>query len=82
MTYDKDVKNAVRKVLHRHRLMRGTMATYEYECPGDEKVITITRGMTEPEGEYYCPTCGDKLRRIYNAAPVKFNASGFYSTGG
>lgn len=58
------------------------MATYEYECPGDEQVITITRSMTEPEGEYFCSTCGDKLRRIYNAPPVKFNASGFYSTGG
>lgn len=82
MTYGKDVKNAELKAPHRHQLMRGTMATYDYECPGDEKVITITRGMTEPEGEYFCPVCGDRLRRIYNAAPVKFNADGFYSTGG
>jgi putative FmdB family regulatory protein len=58
------------------------MATYDYECPGDGQTITITRGMTEPEGEYMCPVCGDTLRRIYNAAPVKFNATGFYSTGG
>jgi predicted nucleic acid-binding Zn ribbon protein len=62
--------------------MRDLMATYDYECPGDEQVITITRGMTEPEGEYFCPVCGDRLRRIYNPAPVKFNATGFYSTGG
>jgi putative FmdB family regulatory protein len=56
------------------------MATYDYECPGDGQVITITRGMTDPEGEYECPICGDTLRRIYNAAPVKFTGTGFYST--
>lgn len=58
------------------------MATYEYECPGEGEKIIITRPMAEPEGEYHCPICGDRLRRIYNAAPVKFNATGFYSTGG
>jgi len=58
------------------------MATYEYECPGDGQVITIVRGMTEDEADYYCTVCNSKLRRIYNAAPVKFNGTGFYSTGG
>ncbi len=58
------------------------MATYEYECPSDGEIVLVTRGMTEPEGEYSCETCGGLLRRIYNAAPVKFNAKGFYSTGG
>ena len=58
------------------------MATYEYECPGEGEKIIITRGMTEPEGEYFCATCGDRLQRIYTAAPVKFNGTGFYSTGG
>jgi predicted nucleic acid-binding Zn ribbon protein len=38
--------------------------------------------MTEPEGEYFCETCGDKLKRVFTAPPVKFNAGGFYSTGG
>lgn len=64
------------------------MATYEYECGGETgcsaggAVITVTRGMTEPEEEYNCVVCGYKLKRIYNAAPVKFNGTGFYSTGG
>ena len=58
------------------------MATYDYECPADGKVISIVRGMTEPEGEYFCNVCHLQLRRIYNAAPVKFNGTGFYSTGG
>lgn len=58
------------------------MATYEYECPGDGQVITITRAMSEPEDEYECPICYSALRRVYTAPPVKFNGSGFYSTGG
>ena len=58
------------------------MATYEYECPGDGQIITITRSMTAPEGEYDCPVCEAPLRRVYTAPPVKFNGTGFYSTGG
>jgi putative FmdB family regulatory protein len=58
------------------------MANYEYECPSDNAVITVTRGMTEPEQDYYCEVCNSKLKRIYNAAPVKFTGTGFYSTGG
>lgn len=38
--------------------------------------------MTEPEGKYDCPICEAPLRRVYTAPPVKFNAGGFYSTGG
>ena len=56
------------------------MAVYDYECPGDGKKIEIKRGMTEPEGEYYCSVCGDRLVRIYSSPPIKFKGSGFYST--
>lgn len=58
------------------------MATYEYECPGDGEILIITRPMTEPEVDYACGTCGGKLQRVWTAPPVKFNGSGFYSTGG
>ena len=58
------------------------MATYEYEYPADGELVMVTRPMSEPEGEYFCETCGDKLKRVFNAPPVKFNATGFYSTGG
>jgi predicted nucleic acid-binding Zn ribbon protein len=58
------------------------MASYDYECPGDGEVITIERGMTEQEQDYACGLCGAKLKRIYHAPPVKFNGTGFYSTGG
>jgi predicted nucleic acid-binding Zn ribbon protein len=58
------------------------MANYEYECPAEKEIITISRPMSEPEKDYFCGVCGAQLKRIYNAAPVKFNATGFYSTGG
>ena len=55
---------------------------YEYECPGDGEIVEIERKMSDPEGEYSCPTCGAQLRRVYNAVPIQFNAKGFYKTGG
>jgi len=58
------------------------MATYEYKCSDDGFKVSIKRGMTEEEVIPYCDKCNEPMKRIYNAAPVKFNADGFYSTGG
>ena len=56
------------------------MATDEYTCPDDNKTVIIERSIFDAEPEYDCPQCGTTLQRIYTAPPVKFNASGFYST--
>ena len=58
------------------------MASYDYKCEADSFQVTITRGMTEQEILPYCDKCNEPMKRVYVAAPVKFNASGFYSTGG
>jgi predicted nucleic acid-binding Zn ribbon protein len=58
------------------------MASYEYKCKSDDFKITIRRGMTEEEVVPYCDECNETMVRVYEATPVKFNASGFYSTGG
>ena len=58
------------------------MASYEYKCSTDLTTVTISRGMTEDEIIPYCDTCNQPMGRVYNAAPVKFNGTGFYSTGG
>jgi putative FmdB family regulatory protein len=58
------------------------VATYEYKCSSDGSVITITRGMTEDEIIPYCDECNEPMGRLYSAPPVKFNGTGFYSTGG
>jgi putative FmdB family regulatory protein len=56
------------------------MATYEYECPGDGKIIIVERPINEPEGKYACGLCGAKLVRVYSAPAIKFNGTGFYKT--
>ena len=58
------------------------MATYDYECPEDGQLTIIERPMAESEGVYNCSLCNSTLRRVYSSPPVKFNAGGFYSTGG
>jgi len=58
------------------------MASYEYKCDSDSETVTIIRGMTEEEIIPYCDKCNEPMSRLYSAPPVKFNGSGFYSTGG
>ena len=58
------------------------MASYEYACDSDSEKVTIVRGMTEDEIIPYCDVCNEPMRRVYSAPPVKFNGTGFYSTGG
>ena len=58
------------------------MASYDYNCTADGFTLTIQRGMTEDEIIPMCDTCNEPMVRVYSAPPVKFNGSGFYSTGG
>lgn len=58
------------------------MASYEYKCSNDSEVVVISRGMTEDEIIPYCDTCNQPMSRVYSPPPVKFNGTGFYSTGG
>ena len=60
----------------------GNVASYEYKCEIDSSTIIISRGMTEQEIIPYCDSCNEPMVRVYSAPPVKFNGSGFYSTGG
>ena len=58
------------------------MATYEYACGEDFSTQTIQRGMTDDEIIPLCDLCNRPMSRVYTAPPVKFNGTGFYSTGG
>jgi predicted nucleic acid-binding Zn ribbon protein len=58
------------------------VASYEYKCDTDSRTVEVERGMTEEEVIPICEFCDSEMVRIYNAAPVKFNGTGFYSTGG
>jgi predicted nucleic acid-binding Zn ribbon protein len=71
--YGMEVPQAERLVL---------VATYEYLCPFGNEMVTVTRGMTEEEVIPKCENCDTDMKRVFVAPPVKFNGSGFYSTGG
>lgn len=58
------------------------MATYVYNCRTCGIFTEIVRGMHEVEEIPACSGCGEDMKRVYSPAPVKFNGSGFYSTGG
>ena len=58
------------------------MASYEYKCKADDSTQTIQRGMTDDEIIPLCDSCNSPMDRVYSAPPVKFNGTGFYSTGG
>lgn len=58
------------------------MPTYEYLCPDGNFMTSVERSMTEEEVVPLCEECNQKMQRVFYAAPVKFNGTGFYSTGG
>lgn len=58
------------------------MATYEYKCDVDNQEVSVQRHMSEAEVIPTCEICKEDMKRVYYAAPVKFNGTGFYSTGG
>ena len=58
------------------------MATYEYKCDVDNQEVSVQRLMSEAEVIPICEICKEDMKRVYYAAPVKFNGTGFYSTGG
>jgi len=58
------------------------MAGYEYKCDEDSRTVLIERPMSAEEVIPICEICGNEMVRVYFATPVKFNGTGFYSTGG
>lgn len=57
------------------------MAIYEYKC-SQGHMYEEERPMTEKQKVIDCPTCGERLSRIFTSNGVIFKAKGFYSTGG
>lgn len=58
------------------------MPTYEYRCVDDKTLLTLSRSVDDRDDLVECPACGREMRREYSPVPVKFNGTGFYSTGG
>jgi predicted nucleic acid-binding Zn ribbon protein len=55
------------------------MAKYDYKCNTCGGVQEIEK----PMGSDWVPVCcNESMGQVYSAVPVRFNGSGFYSTGG
>lgn len=56
--------------------------TYDYKCDKCSTTQSVERSMSEQEVLPICTACQNHMTRVWSAVPVKFNATGFYSTGG
>ena len=56
------------------------MPTYEYRCDNCKALYVLSRNVNERDDNVEC-VCGSEARRIYNVPAIKFNGTGFYSTG-
>ncbi|HEY1680606.1 MAG TPA: FmdB family zinc ribbon protein [Candidatus Tumulicola sp.] len=55
------------------------MPLYDYKCTQCGQTTEIRRGFDETHTDV-CPSCGGKLARVFNPAPIVFKGSGFYVT--
>lgn len=53
------------------------MPNYDFKCDTCTTIVEIQD--TAPPA---CPSCGINMTRIWSIPGIKFNAPGFYSTGG
>src|SRR5829696_7924503 len=55
------------------------MPTYQYRCTECGEDLEAVQKFSDP-ALTTCPTCGGRLRKVYNAVGVVFKGSGFYRT--
>lgn len=55
------------------------MPTYSYRCTACHNAFDIQQALSD-DTLTECPSCGGKLRKLFNMVGVTFNGSGFYRT--
>lgn len=55
------------------------MPTYSYRCTECSASFDIQQAFTD-DALTECPSCGGRLRKLFNTVGVTFNGSGFYRT--
>ena len=55
---------------------------YPYKCNKCSITIELERSNHAEADAPMCTPCGEPMSRIFSVPGVKFNAPGFYSTGG
>ena len=56
------------------------MPVYEYTCIVCNEIKSVERSIYDQE--IIPDHCSQLMNRVYSPVPVKFNTTGFYSTGG
>jgi putative FmdB family regulatory protein len=51
--------------------------TYQYQCADCGEALEIRQSFSD-DALTECPTCGGRLRKVFNAVGVVFKGSGFY----
>ena len=58
------------------------MPTYLYRCLDDKTLQELNRDVNDRDDLVNCSLCNREMIREYQANPVHFKGTGFYSTGG
>jgi putative FmdB family regulatory protein len=53
--------------------------TYQYTCTECGEPLEVVQSFSD-DALTECPSCGGKLRKLYNAVGIVFKGSGFYRT--
>lgn len=55
---------------------------YDYKCLNCNLQVEIERSIFDESVAPMCTDCQGTMTRVFASVPVKYNATGFYSTGG
>ena len=55
------------------------MPTYQYQCTDCGEALEVVQAFTD-DSLTECPSCGGRLRKLFNAVGIVFKGSGFYRT--
>ncbi len=55
------------------------MPKYQYQCKDCGEALEVQQSFTD-DALTVCPSCGGRLRKVFNAVGVVFKGSGFYAT--
>lgn len=58
------------------------MPTYDFKCDTCGNLVEVKRSIQYAEDPYYCPTCGDQMKKVFSPIPAVFKGGGFFKTGG
>jgi putative FmdB family regulatory protein len=59
--------------------VRSPVPTYQYACTECGEPLEVVQSFSD-DSPTECPSCGGRLRKLFNAVGIVFKGSGFYRT--